>query len=414
MKRKRVMIAACTLAIAGVSGVGLTAHALFFNGEQTFPATAQTVRNIDLNFQKPGQVTVVDVKPGDYVHAGAGLAKIDDVGAQLEMNSAQSTLDLDQALLALLQAPPSGASTADLQLAVQQAQQQVASAQLNLHDVDAANATALARAQNLAISQQTALANDQQIQSQACPSLSTQTVECARLDGQVARDQDGMGSAQQSVADAQQAAQQAHDRAQRALDSAQTGISLADTRLGLKSGPAQPDRIQNAQAALQRDQAQLALTRQHLQQYQLVAPSNGLVVEVNGEVGDLVSDAGVRNFSSPAPVVSAQPGFQFYGGRPSQATAPSGYSSFVRLADTTRWQIVAQVPESAVPKLKSGLSASIRFGALPDHVSGRLATIIPAPFTVANAVYYRAVFILERTPHALMPGMTGNVTVTLG
>jgi multidrug efflux pump subunit AcrA (membrane-fusion protein) len=165
---------------------------------------------------------------------------------------------------------------------------------------------------------------------------------------------------------------------------------------------------------MQRDQAQLALSRQRLQQYQLVAPSNGLVVEVNGEVGDLVSDAGVRNFSSPPPVVSSQPGFQLYGGRPTPSTAPGGYSSFVRLADTTRWQMAAQVPESAVPMLKSGLSASISFSAVPGHATGHLAAVVPAPFTVNSAVYYRAVFILDHPPHGLMPGMTGNVTVTLG
>jgi HlyD family secretion protein len=413
MRRKRQIAIASALAIASLSGVGLTARALFFNGQQTFPAAARTARNVDLNFQKPGQVTVVDVKPGDYVHAGAELARIDDAGAKLEMNSAQSTLDLDRALLGLLQTPPPVASIADLQLAVQQAQQQVSSAQLNLHDVDAASQGAYTRAQTAAASAQTALSGDQQIQAQACASQA-QTVECARLGAQLTRDQVAVSSAQQGVAHALQAAQQGHDRAQRAANTAQTGLSIAQARLGLKSGPAQPDRIQNVQAAVQKDQAQLALTRQRLEQYLLVAPSNGLVVEVNGEVGDLVSDAGVRNFPAPPPVVSAQPGLQLYGGPPTQPAATGGYSSFVRLADTTQWQMVAQVPEAAVPKLKSGLAALISFNALPEDLKGHLVAVIPAPFTVSNVVYYRVVFTLEHPPNELIPGMTGNVTVSLG
>src|ERR1700682_4980392 len=229
MNRRRQIAIASALAIVGLSGVGLTARSLFFNGQQTFPAVARTARNVDLNFQKTGQVTKVAVKPGDYVHAGAELATIDDVAGKLEMSSAQSTLELDQAMLGLLQAPPPGASVADLQLAVQQAQQQLSGAQLSLHDVDASSQALYARAQTAAASAQNALNADGQIQNQACASQ-LQSVECVRLAAQLARDQDMVNSTQQGVADAYQAAQQAHDRAQRAVDAGQTGVSRSEER----------------------------------------------------------------------------------------------------------------------------------------------------------------------------------------
>lgn len=411
MRIHRNVVVAATVALIGVSGIGLTARALFFSGQETFPAVAKTATQIDLNFQASAQISEVDVKPGDHVIAGMVVAKLDDKGAELLVNSAQATLDLDNGLLAVLQAPPTSVATQALQLEVTRAQQQLDAAQKNLRDAQSQGSGTQSRNQAALDSARATLASDQQIYTQNCADPTT--LDCQRQSTQITHDESAVSSAQAALNQGGQTSTEASDSAQRAVAVAQTALAIAQARLNLKSNPPTSDRIQSVQASIQKDMSALGIARQNRDRYLLTAPVSGLVVEVNGVAGDLASDLGVRNFAGPTALVPTQPGFQLYPGSSSNTSPSNAYSSFMRLADTSQWQMVAQVPEKQVLDLNATLTATVTFNALHDHTTGRFLAVIPAPITTSSGVFYNAVFQLDKPPSGLLPGMTGNVTINL-
>jgi multidrug resistance efflux pump len=194
---------------------------------------------------------------------------------------------------------------------------------------------------------------------------------------------------------AQVKAAEAADPANAAVDNAQLGAA-------------------NAQLAL--DQAQLATDRMKIVTTEIVAPSGGVIVAANGQVGQTVTTSGIRDYvaDSQQQPAAQGPAFSLLPEGPQTVRRVNASASAVpvfALRTSINWQVIVLIPESSVARVRTGQQVTISVPA--DHVKdvpGQISDVLPSPAQTSAGVYYQAV--VNITGHsATMPlnGMTADV-----
>ncbi|MEW2444725.1 efflux RND transporter periplasmic adaptor subunit [Micromonospora marina] len=156
-----------------------------------------------------------------------------------------------------------------------------------------------------------------------------------------------------------------------------------------------------AEAAVTQAELKVAAAREKVDGATLTAPIAGTVVAVNGSVGD-----------SGTPSGGAATG----GGTSGAGSTPSGSGSegLVQIADLTRLEVTAAVPEADATRLKAGMPATVSWNALPGTTAdAALAAIDPNATTADDVVTYGVTLSLKDRPDAARPGQSVQVTVTL-
>ncbi|MDP3836984.1 MAG: efflux RND transporter periplasmic adaptor subunit [bacterium] len=179
--------------------------------------------------------------------------------------------------------------------------------------------------------------------------------------------------------------------AQARSDSAEQSIAVAQAQLTSTMAPARAQDVSLAQAQVTQAQAALAGIDQQLADSRLVAPLDGIVTQVNYEVGE-----------------------QFgMGGKPA-----------VSILVNNSFNIEVDIAESNISKIKVGDQADVTLDAFPDDfiLKGVVSFIEPAQTLIADIVYYKVkidfadlsttLAQLETRAYVLKAGMTANVVIT--
>lgn len=152
--------------------------------------------------------------------------------------------------------------------------------------------------------------------------------------------------------------------AQAELDSARTAADVAVAQLG------------TTQARLRAQEAQLAYTV-------IRSPLSGVVIEKNGEVGEMVAPGGF--------------------------TSQQSTGAIVRIADPASLEVEADINESYINRLKIGQPASIQVDAVPDRAyQGKLRQIIPTADRQKAVVQVKVT--IDDPDERLVPDMSSTVT----
>jgi HlyD family secretion protein len=152
--------------------------------------------------------------------------------------------------------------------------------------------------------------------------------------------------------------------AQADLDSARTANDVAVAQLG------------TSQARLRSQEAQLAYTV-------IRAPLSGVVIEKNGEVGEMVAPGGF--------------------------TSQQSTGAIVRIADPSSLEVEADINEAYINRLKIGQPASIQVDAVPDRTyQGKLRQIIPTADRQKAVVEVKVT--IDDADASLVPDMSSTVT----
>ena len=171
---------------------------------------------------------------------------------------------------------------------------------------------------------------------------------------------------------------------------------------------------ENAQLAL--DEAQLAADQVKVAATEIVAPSSGIVIAANGQPGETVTSAGIRNYfadSQQAPTAQG-PEFSLLPEGP-QSVHPTSARGFtlpmIALRVSTSWQVVALIPEDSISRIKSGQDVTISVPAAHiTAVQDRITEVLPTPTSTSDGVFYQAVVTI--TGHATslpLNGMTAEI-----
>jgi len=192
-----------------------------------------------------------------------------------------------------------------------------------------------------------------------------------------------------------------------------TRSATASSPRGLQAS-ALTEEILQTEDAIVETRLQLALNESRLSLSILRAPINGVVLRTAGLPGELAGPSGVRDSTISDPAVPASAVFQLF---PNAGGATSGTDNstvpVVSLVSGRRWQVIAEVPETAVDSVKAGTAATFNFDALGGlAVPCIVEQVIPAPVEVSGTVEYDVVLrLVSRLPGGVLPGMSGSVSI---
>lgn len=156
---------------------------------------------------------------------------------------------------------------------------------------------------------------------------------------------------------------------------------LETAELNVKTNESQ---IKSSEASLVQALADLNTQRVNLGHTVIKAPIDGIVISRNVDQGQTVAA------SMNAPVL------------------------YVLAADLTKMQVIANIDESEIGKLRTGQPVSFRVDAFPtDLFNGTVSQVRLLPTTVQNVVTYQTVISAPNPNYKLKPGMTANVTVEI-
>jgi HlyD family secretion protein len=216
-----------------------------------------------------------------------------------------------------------------------------------------------------------------QVVAQIDPALFEAQVEQARA--KLANDEANVEKAKVALVDAKRnlgrmdellaknlIAQSDKDTAQTAADSAQAGVKAA-------------------QAQVVQDRAALQLAQTNLDYTTIRSPVDGIVISRNVDVGQTVAA------SLQAPVL------------------------FTIAQDLTEMQVDSSVDEADIGQVKVGEEAEFTVDAYPSSpFHGTVHDVYNQPLIVQNVVTYDAIIRVKNPDLKLKPGMTANITITVG
>ncbi len=384
--------------------------------QDTITAPGQVVgtRQATLALEAGGRLAQVHVRPGQSVRAGELLARLDLAPLEAHLALAKAEWEVAQAQLAQLQAGPSEAEQAAALLALAQAEANFNRLQAGPSAAEIAAAEAsvssarrdLARLESLpdpdgvaqaqaeldrarAALQQTQAAYDR-VKDRPDIAMMPQALELqqATLAFEAARS--ALAAANRPATAAELTAAQAGlASARAALDQLRAGASDEELRVAemqrakakadlarLAAGPAAADLLQ-ARARVQSAEGALSQAQASLEAAALVAPFDGVVLEVRANEGEKVA-------------------------------AGTGLILFL---DPDALEIEATVIEEDLPLVQAGQPVELFFDAQPEAaVQGRVARIVPRRIPGDRPLYPIYVSV-EDLPEGLVAGMTADASI---
>lgn len=191
--------------------------------------------------------------------------------------------------------------------------------------------------------------------------------------------QSSLNLANESLAATRSSSNVKINTAQNSVKSAEGALKQAEDQLAFKkAGPRTAD-VSLYRAQYQEAQANADLIQNQINDSVLVAPQNGVITEINKEVGETVNSA----------------------------------EKFVSIITAENFEINANVSEVDIAKIKIDDKVEITFDALgPDKkFFGKISKIDPAETEISGVIYYKTTTMFSGDSQTIKPGMTANLDV---
>ena len=205
---------------------------------------------------------------------------------------------------------------------------------------------------------------------------------------------------------------------QAAIASDRAKISALKAAATAKPALASMDNAQIAagNAQLAADEAQIVAERTKAAATQIIAPAAGVVVAVNGQPGEVVTAAGIRNYVADSQQASGtrSPAFSLLPEGPQSVRGSSAGTSalpVIALRMSMTWQVVAHIPETSVSGIKPGQQVMISVPAARiTNVPGRIEEVLPTPQSTSGGTVYQAVVSISGSAAGLpLNGMAADI-----
>jgi multidrug efflux pump subunit AcrA (membrane-fusion protein) len=173
--------------------------------------------------------------------------------------------------------------------------------------------------------------------------------------------------------------------------------------------------IAGAGAQLAQDQAQLASDKVKLAETQIIAPSAGTVIAINGQTGETVTAAGIRSYSSQSQTSGSQsPPFSLLPEGPAANVKSSSSQSalpMMALRTSSSWQVTLLVPESGIQQVQADQEVTVAVPAVGlSGVHGTIQQVSPTPVSTSIGTAYQAIVRISGHQRVTpLGGMTANV-----
>jgi len=377
-------------------------------------------QQVALNFGQSGTVQKVNVRAGDRVKAGQVLTELDTSDLQLQLENAKVNLKIAQNKLAQTKAPSTEQDIANTRSRLESAQASYNKLAGGPNKTDlAASQAALASAQasydaamkSAAASGTTIDAATAQYQKSLAALQSAQAAydkvatapnigarqESVTLQGATIDYNQAKANYEASLATSGSDAKSKVAQALSSLQQAQANLAkLQANDNDLISSKAQVNQAKNdldkilagpdaatldtAQQQVAQSEIAVRQAENKLKQAQIVAPFDGTVAAVNVVVG--------------------------------QAGPTSGTAGAIQLADLDNLEIIVNMAEVDVSKIKEKQVAQITLDALPNlTLTGEVTQVAPAGVQTQGVVNYPVTVAVKNPPPGVKTGMTSNVNI---
>ena len=211
-------------------------------------------------------------------------------------------------------------------------------------------------------------------------------IEHADIDAQLEASRRAVAETEAQLAQAVAAREEDVRNLERQRALAKDGITTDAALTGAQSAAAvSAARVTTAEAAIASARARVRVTQEAIENTNVRAPFDGVVIKKRAEVGETVSPFGVAG----------------------QASREGG--AIATIADLAELEVQTEVSENSVAKLTSAMPAEVKLQAYQDQVyKGRLRQIFPSADR-AKAIVEVRVTILNADAH-VKPEMTASVT----
>ncbi len=162
----------------------------------------------------------------------------------------------------------------------------------------------------------------------------------------------------------------------------QAALNSAQAALALKKAPVREIDVAALRAQVQDAQTAYAQAIDKLVDVQIIAPTDGIISDIDPSVGEQVSPSVVA----------------------------------ISMVGTDQYTVEALVPESDIVKTEVGQDAVITLDAFGDDVTfkGKVIAENPDQTKVQDAIYYKTYITIEGDGKDIKPGMTANIIVKTG
>jgi multidrug efflux pump subunit AcrA (membrane-fusion protein) len=189
--------------------------------------------------------------------------------------------------------------------------------------------------------------------------------------------------------------------------------------------------LASARAAVKSDALTVRGDEEAVADTELVAPSDGTIVSLNGSVGEVVSGGGTTRASSAASSSSsgasgasgagasgagrsAAGSSGSSGASGSSGTSGSTGTAFAVLSDLSSFQLVVPLSESEISSVRVGQIATVTVEALGGRkLAAHVSEIALLSTTSSGVVSYDVTFLLDQMEPGLRPGMSATAEVVV-
>ena len=175
--------------------------------------------------------------------------------------------------------------------------------------------------------------------------------------------------------------------------------------------PRTPEEIAQAQATVDSAQVDVDTARSGVEDTALKAPQAGVVLAVNGEVGESAGGQGSDDGSSGDDSDSDSGGSSDSAASDAATSAGDG---FVVIANVSELAVTADIPEADAADLELGQPATLSFPGTETTATGTVTRIDPQSTVSNDVVLYPVTISLDAAPEGVGVGATANMSITTG
>lgn len=166
--------------------------------------------------------------------------------------------------------------------------------------------------------------------------------------------------------------------------------------------PETPDQIAQAKSSVDSAQVTVDTAQQDVADTTLVAPQAGVVLSVNGKVGE-TSGSGSSSTSTSSGAATS-----------TASTASASATGFLTIANLSELAVDANIAEADADKIKLGQAATVTFPANGATATGSVTQITPQTTVTNNVVLYPVQISLDTAPAGISVGATATLAITTG
>jgi multidrug efflux pump subunit AcrA (membrane-fusion protein) len=224
------------------------------------------------------------------------------------------------------------------------------------------------------------------------------------------KDQQAITAAQQTQSDTLLKDNQAIQTNQQGVTTAQNQVKSAQLTAEADLHPQTPAQIAQARANVDSAQVQVDSAQRALDGTVLKAPQAGVVLAVNGKVGESSSGGSGSTGSSTSSTSSGTTG---NASSASSATSSAG-TGFITIANPSQLDVTADIAEADAAGIQLGQQATVTFPATNGTATGTVTQITPQSTVTNNVVLYPITVSLDTAPPGVKSGSTASLAITDG